>query len=968
MNKERKPDNKEESKDGSDAEAEEFRRALNEELGNISGFESSDDSREEIKKEFLKKEQEEQNENQAKAKSNQKMNQWYLKEFQEQMGLDIEDSDDQGDKDGGKTEKSSSSDSDDVSDWGNTSSDGSPGEEWLSSIKSVNLLSLGKRDSKLKPEEECNPRPAYSGPMPSMPIYDEETSQFEMVQTFKEPETSVQRLKIEKKKNDSDKSDSDRSEKDKDKSSSDSDSSSESSSSSDTSSREDEEVSASTDFDDQAATNKISYWEEMSGLPVDNGEITHEELMAILKEEENSPEKGPNAQENQSDSEMDVDAGAGLVNPNDGSDFFEDNAQFPEVLENFSVLVIKEDSVFVEYDLAVRNIVKLVRLAPSHYKYEIFLLLYPLIAIAYLQMIASDKVQRARLFLNRYQDHLDDSFSSRILKIRYICRPDEVPNKARKLLAGHEKLDIQMSEGAHRQIIYCMEDWPRGQQEILLAHFKIQSYSEAAIPQQRYMPGQPLLEPIFYGAPEPLHKKDFSTRPFLQKRRRRKNEPQICKNLHLPLPGKIYNPNPKRMDLLHRKNDEQHRDRLDRNKLPSTYLYTSAPSDEVVLCVTFSESISMLALGTVSSTIYIFSLKPSKLVQLKPATWLKVLDTGMAGIDKGMLDPTKKFTRRTLHGHQGPVYGCSFDPEDRFMLSCSEDFTVRLWCLLSWNCVVIYPGHLSPVCFVVYAPMGFYFATASDDCTARIWVQDSRKPARILQGHLAELAVCQFHPNRHYLATGSADCTVRMWDLVSGLQVRLFRGHKDRITTLVFSICGRYLVSGGDDKLIIIWDTASETLVRFLDHHQSSINTMAIALDNNLLVVGGQDYQLSVWDFERVLKEYLSRSKTLRKKSNAETHESSVQDLLVNSFFSKGEPFYTIHFSRRNLLLAFCVSPRESRNEVPEDTTEQPKDKLVEELNDWFDFMDLMKFKACSGLGNKLTLDTSCVEEENEFE
>ncbi|KAH8361445.1 hypothetical protein KR084_002820, partial [Drosophila pseudotakahashii] len=950
------------------------------------------DEEDEIRRELMKA-VDKQKEEKPKSESHQmKMNKWFLKEFEEHMGLEIGDSDDEGDGDDSKSEKSSSSESDKLSDSDDSNSDGSP-TGWMENMKNVNLFPLDKRlailpavssryvvfphfflsseESKPKTHEETTSVPVFSGPMPSMPLYDEETSQFEMVQTHKAPEIIQEKIEIIKP-NEEDKSDQildktslspvKQDEWDSDCSSNFGFSDKLSPSESD----EDHE-DTKTDLDDQPNQSKLTYWEEMSALPVDRGEISQEELMAILREEESekNTEKRLGSPEHRSDSEME-DATKDQAKLHDGLDFYEDSAQFPESRENFSVLVTKEDSVLMEYELAVKQLVKLVRSAPSQHRYEIYLLLYPLMALTFLQMMASDKAQKARMFLVRYQDQLDDSYVSRVMKLRDICKPEDVPNKARKLLAGHEKLKTQMSDGAYRQLLYYTEEWPRGQQEILLAHFHIQSYSEKEPPQQRFGIGKPPLEPIYYGAPEPLHKKDFTARPFLQKRRRKKNDPQTHKNLHLPPADRMYNPNPKRMDLLHRKNDEQYRMRLDRENLPSTYLYTAPPCDEVVLCATFSENISMLALGTATSSVHIFSLKPSKLVQLKSASWLKVLDTGMAGIDKGMLDPSKKFTRRTLHGHQGPVYGCSFNPEDRFLLSCSEDFSVRLWCLLSWSCVVIFPGHLSPVCFVVFAPMGYYFATASDDCTARVWVQDNRKPARILQGHLAELAVCIFHPNRHYLATGSADSTVRIWDVVRGLQVRIFNGHKGRITALTYSICGRYLVSGADDKLIMIWDTANETLIRFLEHHKSSINSMEIALDNNLLVVGGQDCQLTIWDFERVVKDYLIRTKTSRKQNQAETQESSTNDLLISSFPSKGAPFYLIRFSRRNLLLAFCVTPRESKDSVLDMKPKQAKAEKSEELGEWLDFLDTIKLKACYDLKDEMHLDTEQVEKEKD--
>ncbi|XP_033160942.1 transcription initiation factor TFIID subunit 5 [Drosophila mauritiana] len=886
-----------------------------------------------------------------------KMNKWYLKEFEDQMGIEIASSDYEHEIDDHNNLKWSSSESNENSDSDEYKSDGSP-TEWINNIKNVNLCPFNKRYEDDKPMacEELPSMPVFTGPMPSMPIYDEETCQFKMVPPIIQPVLIKKETDAEMP-NELDKSDS---ELEKAKLNVDEDenfSDSNTSSSFSLCSLYDVDYGES-DLDELHNENKFTYWEDMSLRPVDKGEVPQEELMAILKEGE-SLTNSMNSPDHQSDCDI-----GEATRTRDGSDFYEDSAQFPENMENVSLFVIKEDSVFADYEFVVKKLVKLIQSAPSHHKYEIYILLYPLLVLTYLQMLASDKAQRARMLLVRFQDHLDDSYMSRIMKLREISKPAEVPNKARKLLAGQEKVKIEMSEGAFRQLLLCTEEWTRGQQEKLLSHFQIQSYSEDDKPQQRFAIGQPLLDPICYGAPEPLYKKDLAARPFFQKRRKKRNEPQLLDDLHLPPVNRVFNPNPNKMDLLHMKNDEQYRMKLDRDNLPSTYLYTTSPSDEVVICATFSEGISMLALGTVSSKVYVFSLKPSKLVQMKEAQCLKVLDTGMAGVDKGMIDPDKKFTRRTLYGHQGPVYGCSFNPEDRFLITCSEDFSVRLWCLLSWSCVVIFPGHLAPVCFVVFAPRGYYFATASDDCTARVWMQDNRKPARILQGHLAELGVCLFHPNRHYMATGSADCTVRIWDIVKAVQVRLFRGHKGRITALTYSICGRYLVSGGDDNLIMIWDTANEILMQFFDHHKATINTMEISFDNNLLVVGGQDCQLTLWDFEHVIKNYLNRAKS-RVKNQAGTQESSANHLLVSSFYTKGAPFYMIRFTRRNLLLGFCVTPRKFENDDPDVKLNQHKEEKKKELGEWLDFLDTIKLKACLDLKDEINLDTSQVEEEN---
>ncbi|KAH8305221.1 hypothetical protein KR018_005269 [Drosophila ironensis] len=719
------------------------------------------------------------------------------------------------------------------------------------------------------------------------------------------------------------------------------------------------------------AKRRLTYWEDMCRRPVDKGELSQEKLKAILKEEEIRKWKEMDSENmDQSDTESEeYSPTKHQAKLNQGLDFYEDRIHYQENHENNSYMVIKDDIVFAEYERAVRDLVGIVKVVPHHNKLEIFQLVYPMLGLAYLQMVAGDKVAKAIKFLDRYSVHLNDAFMSRVGKLRDITRLKDIPYKARKLLAGYEKVVLTMSEEAYRQLLFEIEEWPRSQQQRVLTHIHIQRYDDNEAPQQRPLLGRPHLEVVYWAAPEPLHKKDFSTRPYMRGRRKRRNESPPRRNIHYPPGDRIYMPIPKRMDLLHKKNDEKHRVKLDRDKLPSAYLYTAVTGEEQVLCANFSEAYTMLAVGTVSR-LYVFTLKNAKLVQLKPADSLKELDIGMAGIDKGMLDPTKKFSRRSLTGHQGPVYGCCFNPEDRFLLSCSEDYTVRLWCLLSWKCIVIYTGHLAPVCHVVYAPMGYFFATASADGMGRIWSQDSKKPLRILEGHLADMTVCVFHPNRHYLASGSADCTVRLWDVVENSEVRLFRGHKQRVCSLIFSICGRYLVSGGDDGTVMVWDTVRERLVRYLDLHRTYINSLEICLDNKLLVVGGQDCQISVWDLERLIHDYMPPKASKKRKQPGAPKEqrraavtpTPTAGLLLCQFLTKGAPLYHLRFTRRNLLLAFCEGREDPRVTTPVNAKEQER-KF--DARNWLEFVDAIKLKAASKQLDSLSFPPSkkvCIE------
>jgi transcription initiation factor TFIID subunit 5 len=223
------------------------------------------------------------------------------------------------------------------------------------------------------------------------------------------------------------------------------------------------------------------------------------------------------------------------------------------------------------------------------------------------------------------------------------------------------------------------------------------------------------------------------------------------------------------------------------------------------------------------------------------------------------MDDRTAETSRTLLGHSGPVYRCSFSPDRTLLLSCSEDTSIRLWSLHTWTCIVVYKGHQFPVWDVKFSPHGHYFISCSHDRTIRLWATDSHQPLRIFVGHLADVDVCVFHPNSNYIASGSSDRSIRLWDVLTGNHVRLMTGHKVRILifelrinsrvkfkiyhiflkapiyTLAFANDGKFLASGSADHRVLIWDLAHGHLIASFSHHTATVHSLCFSRDGTIL-------------------------------------------------------------------------------------------------------------------------------------
>ncbi|XP_037775451.1 TAF5-like RNA polymerase II p300/CBP-associated factor-associated factor 65 kDa subunit 5L [Penaeus monodon] len=208
-----------------------------------------------------------------------------------------------------------------------------------------------------------------------------------------------------------------------------------------------------------------------------------------------------------------------------------------------------------------------------------------------------------------------------------------------------------------------------------------------------------------------------------------------------------------------------------------------------------------------------------------------------------------------LRGHSGPVLDTAFSHDSNYLLSVSEDCSMRLWDLNSGNAVALYRGHSYPVWCVAVAPLTMYVATGSYDTTARLWSTDATYPLRTFSGHTRAVDCVAFHPNGTYLATGSCDRSIRLWQVTDGDAARILLHHKSAINTMSFSPNGKYLASGSEDGTVVVWDLAGGRVMTEISSssqvnsgntasgtpHQDSIMNVCWSTDSSLLVSASSD-------------------------------------------------------------------------------------------------------------------------------
>mmetsp|Transcript_59023 Transcript_59023/g.140949 ORF Transcript_59023/g.140949 Transcript_59023/m.140949 type:complete len:489 (-) Transcript_59023:179-1645(-) len=205
-----------------------------------------------------------------------------------------------------------------------------------------------------------------------------------------------------------------------------------------------------------------------------------------------------------------------------------------------------------------------------------------------------------------------------------------------------------------------------------------------------------------------------------------------------------------------------------------------------------------------------------------------------------------------LGRHKGAVTCVTASRSGNYIASASMDRSVVVWGnsarkLQRWPVKL----HFSPVRACDISPDERLLLTASDDKMIKLTSMQDLRFVRSLIGHSHWVRSAVFAPSGGHLAASAGDDrTVRLWDAERGSELQSWLDHTDVVNCVRFDAQGLTLAACCCDSVINLWDTRSQALRQHYSkaHGSASIAQVAFHPEKELLLSVAADTSMRIWD------------------------------------------------------------------------------------------------------------------------
>lgn len=206
--------------------------------------------------------------------------------------------------------------------------------------------------------------------------------------------------------------------------------------------------------------------------------------------------------------------------------------------------------------------------------------------------------------------------------------------------------------------------------------------------------------------------------------------------------------------------------------------------------------------------------------------------------------------KQTFTGHLGAVISLNFSKNGKYLVSCSKDYSSRVWNIDTPSKSKVFNLHLEPVTASFLDPTNKFLISSSLDGTIRTTNLNDAMKSKILKlsGPIMDLQISK--DLKFYYVAFKGGTIKKIQTTGKNLEISSFTGHTDDINTIEISPDGNFMASASNDKTIIIWDLNTGKSSKTLSGFEWKVTSLKYSSDGKYIIGGCNNGVAKIFDIE----------------------------------------------------------------------------------------------------------------------
>ncbi|OMJ84113.1 hypothetical protein SteCoe_14803 [Stentor coeruleus] len=206
--------------------------------------------------------------------------------------------------------------------------------------------------------------------------------------------------------------------------------------------------------------------------------------------------------------------------------------------------------------------------------------------------------------------------------------------------------------------------------------------------------------------------------------------------------------------------------------------------------------------------------------------------------------------KKVLKGHTHEVLSISLSQYDDILISSSKDKTIRVWDLNQYTDEIFLTNSFS-VSFVLLSKNLKYIAGSSANGEIRLWSFYNKELVFFLRGTFIEIYALVFTPDDKHIIKGSTHTFIEIWKISENNQIPMIKLHKKYAGCISLSRNGKYLASCINlyctKNSIMVWNFPDDHLEAEFEYYYCEIKDLIISPDNNYVLASMSEGSVQIW-------------------------------------------------------------------------------------------------------------------------